>query len=93
MMEENIKELLREIVREWTDGGQAMACLPHTKEQVVYRLKETNRIEDAEIAAIIERADAFRFSGKPDGLVFLLTGPGFSQRETLIDFKGDDATD
>ena len=89
-MDENIKELLKEIVREWTDGGQVMAGLPYIKEEVVYRLKETNRIEDA---AIIERADAFRFSGKPDGLVFLLTGPGFSQRERLIDFKGDATTD
>lgn len=89
-MDEQYMPLLRDLAKEWTDGGLVMAGLPYTKEEVVYRLKETNRVENA---AIIERADAFRFSGKDDGHVYLLTGPGFSQRETLIDFKGDDAAD
>ena len=71
-----------------TDNGQNMTTLLRTREEVVYWLKQSSRFDEA---AEINGDERFLLSGTNDGLVYIHTGPGLSNKEPLIDLKGDDA--
>ena len=85
-MNDDTKALLRKIVADWTENGSDMAGLLYLKEEVVYRLREWKRDDEA---ARLEDAADFRLTWTEDGLVWLLTGAGLSNKERLIDFKAD----
>ena len=83
-MTEGDREALTAVVAELTEGGARMGRLPHTQEQIVWRLREEQgRLEEARR---IEEIPPFRLRGTDDGLVWVLTGAGFADRETLTDF-------
>ena len=86
-MDESTKAVLRVVVAELTNEGKEMSGLLHMKEQVVYWLGQAMRYEESDI---LQQGDGFRLTGTDDGLVYLLTGPGFSQREVLMDFKPEE---
>ena len=81
-MDEKVIPLLRKIVEELTDCGQDMGGLRHTREEVVYWLKDRKRPEDA---AAIEGGEDFQLTGTEDGLVYVWTGPGFTDKQTIHD--------
>ena len=84
-MDDHIKRLLKEVVKDLTNEGENMGGLLYTKEEVVYRLRETLKVDEANQ---IEAAETFRLTAK-DGLVRLWTGPSYTRTENLIDFKDD----
>ena len=85
-MDDEMKDLLRKVVTEMTDNGAKMDRLPHTREEVVYWLRDLKRYDEADQ---LEAAEPFRLSGDDAGDVWLLTGAGFSESERLIDHLGD----
>ena len=89
-MTERDREALTAVVAELTEGGARMDRLPHTQEEVVWRLREEQgRPEDADRIAEIP---PFRLNGTDDGLVRVWTGAGFAHGENLTDFGGDGET-
>ena len=79
-MDDEMKDLLRKVVNEMTDNGAKMTELPYTREEMVFWLRDEDR---GDVADQVEKADPFRLSTS-EGIVWLLTGAGFSKSERLI---------
>ena len=84
-MDEKVMSLLRDVVKELTDSGQHMEGLLYTQGEIVLWLEEIGRQDDAET---IKGAKPFRLTGQDDGLVWVLSGSGFMDKDRLCDFKG-----
>ena len=90
-MEQATKDLLKKVIDEYTDKGDALNLLAtdwRYRDDVVWWLRN-QRLEGEGPAAMLEQDEPFGLDVK-DGLVWLCTGPGYSQREILLDYKERD---